>query len=329
MHDVSFRPVQPEDLPQLAVFCSQFPGDGRSVEFWTRRFQHWWQDNPAMTDDWLRGYQLFVDGVLQGVNLTIPLRVVVEGVPHTASLGSTWRVMPKHRAWSMAVAHEVNIRHDKLLRFNGTPSERVRKIIKGSYQRIRGDVQASLLPANPLTFLFKFFGFKIKPKKLPPIILPKGVVVEKVAAEIEALWKNKHQSTGPVRDWNYWLWFSQQKSNIQCSTVILPSAGSHLPVCGILAEFGDGKLQISDIWPLDTTKDRLVEFIELVLANAWKSGFHSLLIPHWTNDIKSACLSMRPLKDLIIPADVWTNPFSLPVEPNAQHWPLHTGDALL
>lgn len=333
MHDVSFRPVQPEDLPQLAVFCSQFPGDGRSVEFWTRRFKHWWQDNPAMTDDWLRGYLLLAEGRIQGVCLSIPLSSVLDGKLATVSLASTWRVMPDFRAYSMAIMFQISSSQSSILSFSGTPTPRALKLIKGSHVQRRSKMAATLHSGSATALLFKYFTKPLATRRLPKLVSAgKPLQLEEIKFAIDTAWQAGASSpTGPVRNWAYWRWFSTENPTVACTTFILPSdqGSSEQILCAMAVDFGDGQLQVTDIWPLTSSPERMKAMLKLIFHHARRSRFHSILVPHWTEGIAQACSAFVTLRQSQIPADIWTNPFPLLAEPNTQHWPLHTGDALL
>jgi hypothetical protein len=329
----TFHPVQIGDIPRLAEFCAHFPGDGRPVDFWVRRMKHWWIENPAMTEDWPMGYQLHVNGSLEGINLTIPLRILVEGHRQLASLGTTWRVMPAHRAWSMALSHNVDMVQNHLLRFNGTPSPQVLKILPLSFKRHRERLPCSQIPAHPLALGLKALGRPCATRPLPKLILPEPApILETIAASVDAAWNATGPgTTGPVRDWRYWEWFSVLNPTIGCFTAILPGdpTTSAPALCALLAEFGDGKLQVVDLWPSTAPTERITALLGLILRHARRARFHSLLVPHWNERIAAACVAQHRYRTQQESAAVWISAFALPAETTECYWPLHTGDALL
>jgi hypothetical protein len=333
MSSPTFLPVRVKDIPRLADFCANFPGDGRSVDFWMRRMRHWWLDNPAVTADWIAGSQLMVDGVLQGINLAIPLRVVVEGAPRQAALGTTWRVMPRHRAWSMVLSHQVDLYHNHLLRFNGTPNERVIQFLALTYRQLRLEIQSSQIAVHPVAIIRKALKRPLATFPLAKLILPEHAPdLKTVATSVDATWQATGQgSTGPVRDWRYWHWFSTQNPSTACSTAILPAdAAKSVPaLCALLVDFGDGILQVTDLWPSTAPIERITALLDLILLHARRARFHSLLVPHWNSRIADSCALKHPYRQGSLPAAVWTNSFDLPNESANHYWPLHTGDALL
>lgn len=295
--------------------------------------RHWWLENPAMTDDWLLGYQLRINDTIQGVNLAIPLRVIVKGTPQQAALGTTWRVMSDHRAWSLALAHEVDKHYNDFLRFNGTPSPQILGLLKLSYFCHREAIPSSLFIAHPIALALKALKLTLTSSSLPKIILPENAPpLATIAASVDAAWlATSGEATGPMRDWRYWEWFSIQNPSVNCSTAILPAAPGTAapPLCALLVDFGDGKLQMTDIWPASASINRIVALFNLILQHARRARLHTLLIPHLNPRVAAACAQKHPYRQGSEDAKLWTNSSTLPTECSDHYWPLHTGDALL
>lgn len=332
MSEPTFRPVQLEDIPSLVRFCADFPGDGRTIDFWMRRMRHWWIENPAMTDDWLLGYQLLIDNNLQGITLNIPIKVVIQGMPQQASLASTWRVMPRYRALSCPLVFEHNAQHNHLLRIDGTPTPGVLSLLNSlSFHCFRKQLATSQFACHPLAFALKALKRPITTRRLAKLILPPDAPDRKtLASDVDEAWQATCKAgTGPVRDWNYWQWFTLQNPSVSCSAAILPATPSAPALSALLVDYGDGKLQVADLWPSTARRQRICQLIDLILQEARRARFHSLVVPHWNSTIVSACEALQPYRLTRDGGAIWTNTIPLPPESEEHYWPYLTGDALL
>ena len=285
-----------------------------------------------MTDDWLRGYLLIGNGEIQGCNLSIPQLVVLEGVQQVASLGSTWRVMPKYRFASLLISQPVGYNQDSVLRFNGTPTTRVIKLIKGPFQCARETIDGSLLGANQFSIMLKLFGKSRGTLKLPRLIQSQPALeIHQIKELVDDLWLKMSQTTGPLRDWNYWKWISIDNPSVKCSTVVLHSKhdAGDTPLIALLVDFGDGKLQMTDVWPQNTSRRQAIDLINICLKYAKRGNFHTLLVPYFCNELASASQNFIQRKATKISADIWVNKSIAGDGCSVLNWPLHTGDALL
>ncbi|MBF0152117.1 MAG: hypothetical protein HQL64_00015 [Magnetococcales bacterium] len=90
-------PIQATDYPALATFCSSFPGEKLTHDLWQRRFQFWWEENPAFRPDWVRGWLLVNDSGIVGMLADIPSRIQLFGQEVTASNISPLLILPEYQ----------------------------------------------------------------------------------------------------------------------------------------------------------------------------------------------------------------------------------------
>ena len=130
MSSISFRELESYDYPALAAFNSLFEGDGRSENEWLDRFKYWWDDNPAYDESWKRGFLLLDDENIVGFVGSFPTLFKHGNSVKKAFNGTTWRVLPAYRKYSIDLwtyNREVSKHH---LSFNTTPTDDVIKMIK-------------------------------------------------------------------------------------------------------------------------------------------------------------------------------------------------------
>ncbi|MEN3940215.1 hypothetical protein WJU23_02895 [Prosthecobacter sp. SYSU 5D2] len=329
-------PVLAENTHLIAEFCSSFPGDGRSTEFWIHRLNHWWKNNPAMTEDWPRGSMLMAEGSVQGICLCIPIRLVVDGKVQLAALRSTWRVLPAYRSVSLQLPMALDARISHLININGTPNATAVKIMKmfsHYWTCLRPEVMSSIHWGSPLAALCRMLRFSIPHKRLPRFVASNKITHETAAEQVDRHWVNIQSASlnGPVRDWNYWAWFSINNPSFSCSLFYHPLVinGAVFPLCVLMTDFGDGRLQLSDVWPHDATVNHLREMVNLIIKTARRHGFHSIQIAHLTPNLAQAAGRTGRFKTLSQQADIWVHQPSNASALNRGHWPLYNGDALL
>jgi hypothetical protein len=96
------RPVTPADEPALCALLSAFPWEGMTAAMsWPDRLRHWWADNPACDDAWVRGWVVDDGGKLAGFFGSVPRRVAFEGKVVLSANATTWWVAPEHRKLSL------------------------------------------------------------------------------------------------------------------------------------------------------------------------------------------------------------------------------------
>lgn len=130
MTRVLIRELQSSDYQSLAIFNSNFPGDTRSETEWLARFKYWWDENPAYFTDHIKGVVLINDNEIVGCALNIPTRMLWGGKEVLVVSGTTWRVLPSYRKYSMDLWLEHRELTKDLVYFNTTPNETVKRMLK-------------------------------------------------------------------------------------------------------------------------------------------------------------------------------------------------------
>lgn len=331
------RLVLAEDIPQIAEFCSRFPEDGRPRQFWLNRLNHWWADNPAMTESWPRGYLLLGEGELQGVCLCIPVRLVVDGKVQLGALRSTWRVLPAYRSKSLQLSMTLDAEISHLVNINGTPNAtavKVMQMLEPYWTCLWPEMDSSIHWGSPLALFSRLLKAGPIHRKLPHFIpSSREVTLETAEAEVNRHWLEIQDSAknGPVRDWRYWSWFSIHNPSFSCTLFYHPVTVNDrtLPLCALVADFNDGRLHLADIWPSDAPDDQLNEMVGFIITTARRHGFHSIEIAHLTPSLTKATRRLDRLKDVTQPACLWLrHPFPEHAQKDG-HWPLPFGDSLL
>lgn len=121
--------VQSSDYNSLCHFLSEFPEDSRSYIEWMKRLQLWWDENPACDQDHIRGVVLRFDGCIVGFSGNIPTRMIWGGKEITVISGTTWRVLPQYRKYSMDMWLKHRELTSEFIYFNTTPNLRVKKLL--------------------------------------------------------------------------------------------------------------------------------------------------------------------------------------------------------
>lgn len=131
--------VQQDDYPALVAFLASFSGEDRPLEFWRDRIAHWWDNNPAFTENVDRGWVLRDGDSIVGFLGNVPTLFQTGDAVVTAYNATTWRVMPEHQRQSLELFFKMLTGARNTLVFDTTPSERAVEIIEA--------LRFSLLPA--------------------------------------------------------------------------------------------------------------------------------------------------------------------------------------
>lgn len=97
--------VKSSDYPSLAQYLASFPDETRSKEFWLDRFRIWWDENPAFEERLERGWILKDEDTVVGFLCHLPLLFQVRGKPQVTFAGSTFRVHPAYRRYSLRLVY--------------------------------------------------------------------------------------------------------------------------------------------------------------------------------------------------------------------------------
>jgi hypothetical protein len=120
----------PADYARLARFLSSFEDETRAQDFWVRRFNLWWDANPAFQEGVPRGWVLCVDNTIKGFLGNVPSQVQLFGRTVTAFGVTTWRVLPAYRSHSLRLLHQALRCAKGSISFDTTPSDDVVRILK-------------------------------------------------------------------------------------------------------------------------------------------------------------------------------------------------------
>ncbi len=127
---VHVRSVAPNDYTCLARFLSSFADETRSEGFWIRRFNLWWDANPAFWEGIPRGWVLWVNNAIKGFLGNVPSQVQLSGRTLTAFGVTTWRVLPAYRSHSLRLLHQALRCAKGSILFDTTPSDGVVRILE-------------------------------------------------------------------------------------------------------------------------------------------------------------------------------------------------------
>ena len=91
--------VKKKHYDKLANFLSNFENatKKKDLDCWYGRFALWWDNNPAFSEDLLRGFILDCDGRIEGFYGFIPSFFQLSGKQIRVFNGTTWRVNKKFR----------------------------------------------------------------------------------------------------------------------------------------------------------------------------------------------------------------------------------------
>ena len=98
---ITIDTVTEEDIIPLAEFLQNSPPfKATTKETWLRRFEIWWNLNPAWTDRFPRGWILKNDSSIAGFIGNIPVKFLISGKEKIAVAAVTWYVDPSVRGMS-------------------------------------------------------------------------------------------------------------------------------------------------------------------------------------------------------------------------------------
>jgi len=98
---ITIGTVTEEDIIPLAEFLQNgIPFKNTTKETWLRRFEIWWNSNPAWTDRFPRGWILKNDSSIVGFIGNIPVKFLISGEEKIAVAAVTWYVDPSVRGIS-------------------------------------------------------------------------------------------------------------------------------------------------------------------------------------------------------------------------------------
>lgn len=125
-------PLTENDYESLSLFLVDFEKENpdRTQEFWYRRFQFWWDQNPAFSAATPRGWAIQTGDKIVGFIGLVPSLLQLENETSVVLNSTTWRVLPEFRDKSLSlIYHQIRAARNTLL-FNTTPNPVVEKILK-------------------------------------------------------------------------------------------------------------------------------------------------------------------------------------------------------
>lgn len=260
---ITISQVQSDDYKMLASFLSEFLDDSRTKDEWLERLNYWWDANPSYNSDWIRGFVLKDAANIVGFVGSFPTDLLWEGKVVRAFNGTTWRVLPEYRKYSVDLWFENRKISKDYISFNTTPTEMLVKLIQRfKYREIPwGNKKESyiLLSLNILKFkyinycnhIFKTISFlQLKQfKRRNNVIIKEGIK----QIEIEELWEKSSDrySCTNVRSFKNVAWYSKGKRVFS-----LYSNMKFLGYFIILQSYSDGfkKMRIVDFWSEEITE---------------------------------------------------------------------------
>lgn len=126
------RLLTPDDFEKLTEFLVNFESENpnRTPEFWYRRFQLWWEKNPAFSAQIPRGWCIHANNKIVGFFGLVPSEIQLNHQNRIVCNSTTWRVLPEFRDQSLSLMyHQMQTARETLL-FNTTPNPVVEKILK-------------------------------------------------------------------------------------------------------------------------------------------------------------------------------------------------------
>jgi hypothetical protein len=125
------RLVTTADYPALARFAATFEDETRDEQFWLKRFDLWWDKNPAFRESVPRGWIIWEDGAIKGFLGNVPSDFLLNGKPVTALSTTTWRVLPSHRNHSLKLFFQAIRCAKGSIFFDTTPNDDAVAVVKG------------------------------------------------------------------------------------------------------------------------------------------------------------------------------------------------------
>jgi len=319
-----------EDTAPFVRFCSNFPGDQRSLTFWDNRIRHWWLDNPAMPASWIRGAKLTDGDSIVGVSSGIPIRIYADKTEQVAVIRSTWRVLPAYRQHSIALTFFAESLYTGMVNLNSTSIPSMVPLLAFSgWKPVRSGITTTTILGDPLAFGCRLARRRLKSKPLPLVSSqPMHLNQEEILAAADATWQaTRHQCTsGPVRDANYFRWFALDNPTMPFSWFAIPASNPLDSVFALATHFDDGALQVMDVWPPEAPAANLKALIQMIVSAAKRHRFHSISVPQLFDGLESTCRNWKLSKTLTNPNHFYSLAPKGQVPITGGIWPLSSGD---
>ena len=320
-----------EDLQKAVLFCAAHDHHGRGEEFWRKRFQHWWTDNPSMSSEWVMGVKLVEGDAIVGINCCIPLNTSVNGEPHFAAARSTWRVSKECRGHSLSVIMFADTLVFDRLNFSSTSIDSMLPILKYSgWTLIRSEIVVTTLVAS----LYGVFRGMLKlggsSQALPSFVsMHSKLSIDEAQQAANETWQaTRHQCAhGPVRDAAYFRWYALLNPTMPFTWFAVKGDTPESSLFALATHYGDGTLHVMDFWPWNASVKSYQGLVRLITKTARRHGFRAIHIPHLSPNIRKACTPFRLARTRITPQRFYAHApegMNLPAEGGC--WPMNCGD---
>ncbi len=130
MSNVFIREITDNDYEDIARYHSSFPEEDRTYQQWLDRIKYWWDENPAYYKGHPRGVLAIENNRIIGMTSNIPTRMVLDGKEIIVINGSSWRVLPEYRKYSMDIWDKHRELTKDFILFNTTAIPQVVKLLK-------------------------------------------------------------------------------------------------------------------------------------------------------------------------------------------------------
>jgi hypothetical protein len=164
---VAIREVSDKDLSRLAEYLPTQPRFLRTTkEVWKRRFEIWWDKNPAFTSQLPRGWVLENETSFMGFIGNIPVKFLMSGEEKTAVAAMTYYVDPSVRGFiSISLLLEfLKQKNASLYLFNTDKEDLMKLLNKNKFKKF-------ILPR----FQTKYYRV-LQPSRIIPVLIRLGIL---------------------------------------------------------------------------------------------------------------------------------------------------------
>lgn len=294
---IVIREIRNSDYDQLAEFNAAFPNETRTKNEWLDRYMIWWDLNPAYKPSHPRGVIALDGKKVFGTTNNFPSRMIWDGREQIVANGSTWRVLPEYRKYSMDIWDKHREMTSQFIIFNTSANPNVIRLLKllranefiisNKWFYYFGSIKG--LNKNPILRIIPFTHrmlLRLLPKSNNKFDIREGLPSKE---EMNTLWDSCkfHYTFTNVRDYEFikWLYATNKIFSIYSKNKFLGYFALHhdkYKNCTIL----------SDFWPKEISQ----LCFELILEVIRKYPKTCTIIPSYCENIKHGSI-----KALLVP----------------------------
>ncbi len=289
--------IRPGEEEAVARFYAGFEREARPLEFWRRRLQLWWRDNPAYHEGWPLGTKMTAGGKIVGVIAAVPTRILYGGEEVVAASLTTWRVEKNFRSGSIGMFEAVLADHSERMVVDGTPTPGVVHLLRRyGFEQPRDQFAATRFVCNWWRMLKRRCG------RPPAALLSSRLYLDSrpateadLAPLVDDLWQRTRTqfATASVRDSTYLHWFCQQGRMPGRFGVVATGRDGRAAAMAIGLDMGGGVAWLVDIWGDFNHHAGIASVISRARSHARRLGFHSLWVPHFHPIVAGVCGEAR------------------------------------